>query len=468
MQRALDRSAPQNTLNNEESNFRWFARYCDNDVFAADVQRPDVRQLSYEEYEVEVAFWASAVPWLSLRVPNRAGIAGMAKPSSIMAILRGVKRAHKRHGIDTVPLAAAVRRCDALLRDYVELHGPEALVPRRKEPLTNELIVRLLYLPAGTPLPTRRSPRRCVDWASPEFSSLRALFSTLAQTGMRKAEVSLDAGSVFSKVHLSMANVRWVIGGTLHVAPSAELLRSLSDGDYALLTPPPSKSDQFALHWGASTVYLRFYSSLTAHPICAARDLAAEELRRCVPPERRRGVPLFARTGDQPWRHADLVSVFSQMLTVIVGAEAAASFSMHSFRIYLACALLSAGASAGTIQAMLRWRSDDALKIYARINDYRYADDLDRAARAKVSSIRTTTTSSAMLGEMAACAAGAVGCREAGFQGYWQAVAGAVAAGDMVPRDRLPPVDDVASSLSNELDSLAIRATREDREDAES
>ena len=56
---------------------------------------------------------------------------------------------------------------------------------------------------------------------------------------------------------------------------------------------------------------------------------------------------------------------------------------MHSFRIYLACALLEAGASNGTIQSMLRWRSDEALKIYARINDYKYADWLTKASQAK-------------------------------------------------------------------------------------
>ena len=58
---------------------------------------------------------------------------------------------------------------------------------------------------------------------------------------------------------------------------------------------------------------------------------------------------------------------------------------MHSFCIYLACALLEAGASNGTIQTMLRWRSDEALKIYARINDFKYADWLTKASQAKVS-----------------------------------------------------------------------------------
>ena len=64
-------------------------------------------------------------------------------------------------------------------------------------------------------------------------------------------------------------------------------------------------------------------------------------------------------------------------------------YSMHSWRIYLACALLQAGASNGTIQAMLRWRSDEAVKIYGRINDDSYADWLAKAAVAPVSSIRS-------------------------------------------------------------------------------
>ena len=71
-------------------------------------------------------------------------------------------------------------------------------------------------------------------------------------------------------------------------------------------------------------------------------------------------------------------------------------YSMHSWRIYLACALLAAGASNGTIQAMLRWRSDEALKIYARINDSTYADHLAQASQATVSSVRTSSLAQMM------------------------------------------------------------------------
>ena len=67
-------------------------------------------------------------------------------------------------------------------------------------------------------------------------------------------------------------------------------------------------------------------------------------------------------------------------------------YSMHSWRAYLACALLDAGASNATIQALLRWKSDEALKIYARMNKHTYADHLAKAGQAKVDSVRTDLT----------------------------------------------------------------------------
>ena len=42
------------------------------------------------------------------------------------------------------------------------------------------------------------------------------------------------------------------------------------------------------------------------------------------------------------------------MVQAVVGVEASKVYTVHSFRIYLACALLEAGASAETIQCILR------------------------------------------------------------------------------------------------------------------
>ena len=53
----------------------------------------------------------------------------------------------------------------------------------------------------------------------------------------------------------------------------------------------------------------------------------------------------------------------------LVDKSARAAYSLHSFRIYLACALYAAGCPNDRICAILRWRSEEALAIYARMND---------------------------------------------------------------------------------------------------
>ena len=187
-----------------------------------------------------------------------------------------------------------------------------------------------------------------------------------------------------------MTNVRWLINGTIYNHLTPALADSLVDGrDYCLFTPPPSKADQLGLHWGACTIYLRYSKTDT---ICAARMLAHLELLRNVKPEKRADTPLFIDFAGSAFGAHAASDMFLKLLTIILpDISHVRRYSMHSFRIYLACALLEAGASNGTIQSMLRWRSDEALKIYARINDYKYADWLTKASQAKVSNVRTTT-----------------------------------------------------------------------------
>ena len=151
---------------------------------------------------------------------------------------------------------------------------------------------------------------------------------------------------------------------------------------------------------------------------------------------------------------------------------------MHSFRIYLACALLEAGASSGTIQCMLRWRSDDALRIYARINDYKYADMLDKAAGSSISSIRTTTAAtvaaegSAVLGaDMRASSQGPTASPEAGYQSHWHARAAAIIDGAPSFESATPNRVDVdcdgsVQALSSSITSMLLQAERLDSEDA--
>jgi hypothetical protein len=44
-------------------------------------------------------------------------------------------------------------------------------------------------------------------------------------------------------------------------------------------------------------------------------------------------------------------------------------YSVHSFRIWVASALLAAKVPRENIKRLLRWRSDESLEVYARLND---------------------------------------------------------------------------------------------------
>ena len=69
-----------------------------------------------------------------------------------------------------------------------------------------------------------------------------------------------------------------------------------------------------------------------------------------------------------------------------VSTDRLGDYSLHSFCIYLACALLDRGYSEAAIMAALRWKTCEALKIYARMGDAGYADMIETAATATVTS----------------------------------------------------------------------------------
>ena len=161
----------------------------------------------------------------------------------------------------------------------------------------------------------------------------------------------------------------------------------------AILRPPPSKADSLGIFWGNDPVYLPWEAT---EPICAARWLALLERRRRIPPERRRAVPLLCDGQGLPFRHGPLDAVLRAMLLAVgVPYSEASKYSWHSFRVYLATALLARKDASGrstpieTIQCMLRWKTADALKIYARMDAAEYAGLLSEAVRTGFETMRT-------------------------------------------------------------------------------
>ena len=104
---------------------------------------------------------------------------------------------------------------------------------------------------------------------------------------------------------------------------------------------------------------------------------------------------------------------------------------------------------------MLRWRSDEALKIYARINDFKYADWLTKASQAKVSNVCTTTLAENMKER------GLVdGSNHAAFYDSWLRLA-AKATFTASSADRIP-LHDVVLRLHRSQKELLLLAEQED------
>ena len=230
----------------------------------------------------------------------------------------------------------------------------------------------------------------CIKGDSVGATATRALWATLAQTGFRKAEVALGSGESFGPSCLTRHNLRWRIGGVETADPTTEQLRAMGESDLAILIPPKSKCDQFGLEWGQAPIYLRFSHSAA---ICAARELRDLELR--LPRNgltQREGTALFTREDGSPITAANVDKLFKACLAGSgVARSTTAQYSPHSFRRYLACALKAQGAADSTIQALLRWKTAESLKLYSILNDESYADLIDGAGKADVSSVRTNS-----------------------------------------------------------------------------
>ena len=69
-----------------------------------------------------------------------------------------------------------------------------------------------------------------------------------------------------------------------------------------------------------------------------------------------------------------------------VSEEDLDNYSVHSFRIFVACALLAANAPRWLIKRMLRWRGDESLEVYSRVNDDEWSSWIGRTISVAVDS----------------------------------------------------------------------------------
>ena len=328
----------------------------------------------------ELILLAVALVMLYARMRPRSRRDPVANPRNALQKLRAVAREHRKRGYQMAPLTLAVSVMKGMLRLAVELHDTDWLSPARKRPLTNAMIWAMLSVEAGvsgmgfTVVPT------AYLWVS-----VFATFAVLAETGMRKADVSkATARTAFAKGRLTFGKLTWEIDGVQHAYLTRAQLLGARPGYACYLVYGALKNDPFAEFYGSRPSKLTFADS----PRNACKRLVELELHAAVAPEARSRTPLFGPKPGAEWHHGLLDKLFLFLLTHACGLtpSEAGAYSVHSFRIYLACALYAAGCPNDRIQAILRWKSEEALLIYARLNDSERTQWITKASCALVDS----------------------------------------------------------------------------------
>jgi hypothetical protein len=297
---------------------------------------------------------------------------------------------HKDRGFPMIPTPLVNTQVKKLLFNYKRKYGTRDLVPKRKQPFTREIFTQDIL---GTP-ENHRLGNWVVKKNSRRWRSIAGLTRTLSQTGFRKAEISVDKhGQPCDADCLSRKNLQWFLAGKIYESGNvpSHLLRAAGPGDYAILTPPPSKSDPFDMVWGDKPIFIPF----STDGLAAFGGLAEIELHDELVGTAE-ATALFSDDDGLPFSGAQLDQLLKQMLSRRLPAGTVKLYSWHSARIWLACALLAAKASRAEIQAICRWQTDESLNIYACMGVKHYTSLITSALAQSIDAGRASTLAEAL------------------------------------------------------------------------
>jgi hypothetical protein len=329
-------------------------------------------------HQREIWLQANAITHWMPHIKGRGGRT-QGTPQSCHKRLDGMRRVHERLGLPTVSRKLVTMKVNAAMRQYALEHGPEWLIPQRKNPLPWDSVKAMIILAR---VPTWASG----SWTTEATQSLEALIHTMAETGMRKAEVTASRG--FTKLNLSFANLKWMINGDIQEATPQLLRTMVPNRDYAVIYPTCAKADPFSQCWGNKPIFMLYNPAERINAATALRRLELMCDYRVA--GKRRQTPLFQNSALKAFTGKELDKVLKEMLRELVSlnlmtTEQASTYSWHSFRTSLATALLASGASGPQIQACCRWLSEKSVPVYAAFTAETYAAMVRKALAQDIS-----------------------------------------------------------------------------------
>lgn len=365
---------PKGTLAADNNGAKWAARFC------LKHDTPFVRPLTlathadraresfmYARFTVETA--REMAPRSKHRRSEDGQIITDAKPCSALGPLYGWRRILRDGGCELPDLASVRSHMKGEVAKFKKAWGAKALVPERRMPFSQphlHVIARVL---------DNGEMSSEAGWSQPMHAGISTAFKYGLSSGARADELTSRQDGLRRSSFVLMR-------GQAELEMTPENLRAARNGDFIRGRAAPSKCDRDAMEWGDRNMWFRVNLD---DPLNFAAAYIRWELDYPCPVEQRAQWAAFSPDGGCASFTTDaLQRRFGQVLVVALGELEASRRSFHALRVTAATALSTKKRPDGAIQAVIRWKTLEAMRLYAKMDATQYADLVDEITTTQI------------------------------------------------------------------------------------
>ena len=371
-----DAGIPKGTRTSDEWGFAWARRFgaeTNNRWMRSRAANGALAVLREVYFTVILLIWITQMMAPSAR-RRREGY-GQGKPTSALLAVYAFRRVMRDCGRYLPDMSEVRGVFKGICMRYKARWGDEAFVPHRKMPFRAADLRAMVSLLAASAVQ---------GWAPVLCSAMLVALCYALSTGARKDEWTL---SFEGDTLVRRSNFVWVDEITYAELPNTpEVIQSRRRGCLLKGRSAASKCDRLNVEWGSRDQYFRYDER---NPLNFAWRWQQWELAYPCPIDARGVWPAFSPSGDAaPFTGQRADSCLQTVMAAVMSAAQAAKHSWHACRITLATRLFARRGGdiardeiEGVIQSLVRWKTLEAMRIYARMEPGTYADYVDMGTR---------------------------------------------------------------------------------------
>ena len=382
MQEHILAGIPHNTLKADDNGARKAAAFCVK--YDTPFIRPRSIGTGADQAREAVMYAAFVMECLGSMVPRAKRVSEKngeiitdVKPESALAPLYAWRRILRDGGHELPPIKMVAAVVKGKIDEYKRKWGSRALIPTRRKPFPRKFLLKI----EARLQEIRRGDEVLAGWCPERAHAMSTAFKFGCASGVRADEPT-------HKTDYIKRNAFKLVEGEIELAMIATNFERAKDGWYVKWNAGGSKCDRDSTEWGDRDAWFRLDGT---NPLNFGWAWIEWELAYpCPEGERGQWAAFSPNGGAAPYKERVLQSSFQTVVVDALGKEEAAQRSWHSLRVTLATALLARNNPDGAIQCLCRWKTSEAMRIYARMDRKTYADLVEQATTTEIEVNRAT------------------------------------------------------------------------------